>query len=449
MPRVPDAYGGPGFAYRDDARGFAAPERTSAGFSGRGKARSPGSFGLRARSFRRRSGGRMRGGPNPFATADKIGALGALVVVTVALAMAAITERTVLTGSVPGSVAPPPPTVQTASARPPAPRPDPSPTKTVRPDVQAPDLTVLAAQVRRFTMAERGASAQQMFGKQPDTPLVTTTRFGANHRWAFGTSVIPAPSDRTALPQPALFLADWTGTRWQISLTGTAAFRAMLRQAPDSVVSATERVTLAKLGIGLSPGLMLPWKVGDFWQMPAVSTIAAFQGGDQQVLAAGDGRIYHFCGSLVMIVHDGGPATLYYGLSRPSTVPDGTRVKTGDYLGLAGGPLPCGGGTDQPEMLFGLTGADGGVPLAGSQIGGWTFREKDGFGWAERGPLKISSGGELPNFGPPFPFGPPATASPSPSPSQPGAPLLPGSKSVSTPTTNGSDRSSPGAPPQP
>ena len=389
----------------------------------------------------------MRGRPNPFAAADKIGALGAVVVVAVALAMAAITERTVLTGAVPGSVAPPPPAVQIHSAKPSA-RPAPRPTQSVRPSALAPDLTVLAAQVRRFTIAERGDSAQQMFGKQPDTPLVTTTRVAANRHWAFGTSVIPAPSDRTALPQPALFLANWTGTRWQISLTGSPAFRAMLRQAPPSVVSAAERTALARLGVGLSPGLMLPWRVGDFWQMPAISAIAAFQGGDQQVLAAGDGRIYHFCGSLIMIVHDGGPATLYYGLSRPNTAPDGSRVATGDFLGVAGGPLPCGGGTDQPEMLFGLTGSGGGVPLAGNQIGGWTFRQKDGFGWAERGPLRISSGGELPNFGPPFPFGN-GTASPSPSPTKPGAPILPGPLSVSTPTPNGSDRSSPGAPPQP
>lgn len=395
------------------------------------------------------------GGPggrrSPFWLADSIGAFGMLVVVVVALAMVAITERTVLTGAVPGAVTPPSPIVVTTSARPSA-RPDPRvPRATRAAQPLPPDINVLDAQVRRFTIAEREASAERIFGKSPGAlPIVSTTRLTASHRWGFGTTVIPAPTDRTALPQAALFLANWTGSHWRISLTGSSDFRAMLHRAPDSLVPPAERATLAQLGVGPSEGLMLPWKVADFWQMPAVADIAAFRGGDARVLAAGDGRLYHFCGSMIMIVHNGGPATEYYGLTQPTAVPDGSPVKTGDYLGQVGASLPCGGGTDQAEVIFGLTGAGGGVPLGGTQIGGWTFREKDGFGWAERGVLKISAGGELANFGPPFQFpDTPQTPSPSPSSTPPGVklPALHGPNTVSIPTPTGSDRRSTGATP--
>ncbi|GAA1814702.1 hypothetical protein [Actinomadura chokoriensis] len=311
-----------------------------------------------------------------------------------------------------------------------------------------PSLRVLAAQVRKLTLDERGAAARQAYGAAPtQPPIVGATRTSADRTWVFGTSAIPVPASSTANPEVAFYAAHWTGEEWQVGLSGGRAFAALLADVPAAVMSASEMRLLRKYGSvtaaqaaalvnGTRAGdrLMLPWKIGQVWAMttsdgatsPRPLGSLAFSGGDGRVLASGTGRLYRFCGNasgnaLVMLIHPSGLATTYYGLRSVPQLRDGSVVEQGDAIGRTGTTRPCGGAAaPRAEVGFALRGGGGAVPLDGAEIGGWTFREraKPLLGFAERGALQVLPGGLMANLGPvPAADEEPAPPSPSPSPS--------------------------------
>ncbi|URN00314.1 M23 family metallopeptidase [Actinomadura madurae] len=318
-----------------------------------------------------------------------------------------------------------------------------------------PDLGVLAAQVRKLTLAQRGAAARQAYGAAPTAaPLVDAIRTSADKTWVFGTSAIPVPASSTANPEVAFYAAHWTGKEWQVGLSGNRAFGGLLGDVPAKVMSASEARLLNKYGAltagqatalvngtRAGDGLMLPWKIGQAWSMTTSDGAArplgalAFAGGDGRVVAAGDGRLYRFCssnaGALVMVIHPSGLATTYYHLRNVPRLRDGSVVKRGDALGRTGTGRPCGGAeAPRAQVGFGLRRGAEAVPLAGAVIGGWTFQERANplLGFAERGVLQVLTGGLLANLGPV----PAADDSPSSSPS-PGATPKDGAGSAGAP----------------
>jgi LasA protease len=177
---------------------------------------------------------------------------------------------------------------------------------------------------------------------------------------------------------------------------------------------------------------MLPWHVGESWQMitsqkqgVAASSFQSvtFAGGDGQVLAASQGRLYRLCDanpdqSLIEIIASDGTATEYYQMANETTVPDGGLVQAGTYLGMTGTATSCGGtiqevdGAYSPEVEFAVLRAGSGAAasMTGLPIGGWTFREGSAppGEWAQRGGTTVVSGGLLQNFG--LPAAAPATS---------------------------------------
>lgn len=342
----------------------------------------------------------------------------------------------------------------------------------VRPGAPAPDQRALAAQVRRLVLARRGAAAWQSYGAAPArAPLVGTVRAARDRTWVLGTAAIPVPAASSAMPEVAFYAARWTRGRWQAALSGDGAFGALLARAPATVLSRDEAHALARYGAvtaqqaaaavngtRVGDGLMLPWRVGASWTLGASATGAparplgtlAFWGGDGRVLAAGDGRLYRFCGTstgraLAMVIHRSGLATTYYGLRGTPELRDGSVVRRGDPLGRTGTGRPCGGApAPRAQVGFALRRGDGQVPLDGARIGGWTFRERARplLGYAERGALQVLPGGLLANLGPV----PPADAPPSPP--APGAEPGGGARPGDSPAPSERPKRRPSAQPQ-
>ncbi|MFS2293182.1 MAG: M23 family metallopeptidase, partial [Actinomadura sp.] len=307
-----------------------------------------------------------------------------------------------------------------------------------------PNLATLAAQVRKLTIDERGAAAQQIYGAPPGgRPIVDLTRTSADRTWVFGTTAIPVPTGSSAAPEVAFYAARWTGEDWQAALSGGEDFAKLLGAAPAGVMPAAEAAALRRYGAVTAEqavalvngsragdGLMLPWKTGQAWSMTTsdgstrpLGTLA-FAGGDGRVLASGAGRLYRFCSdsagrAMVLLVHESGLATTYYRLRDVAGVRDGSVVRQGAPLGRTGTDRPCGGAASpRAEVGFGLRRGGGPVPLDGAQIGGWTFRERADplLGFAERGALQVLPGGLIANLGsdPVADDEPPAPPSPAP-----------------------------------
>lgn len=339
---------------------------------------------------------------------DRVSTAGLAVVMSVGLMLIAIVERTLLAGGIPPAVRLPvltPPDALPARAAP------------AVPPTSPPAVVELEPQVRRLTAAERTGAARAAYGVQPGAqPLAAATRFTQDRTWAFGTSVIPVPDRVPAMPQVALFLAHWDGSRWRMALSGDVGFRMLLRVVPTTLLAAEEIRALARFSVGPTgaPHLMLPWRVGDSWTMTALPqgnrplASLTFDGGDGRVLAAADGWLYRFCAvptgaALVMIVHQNGLATVYNRLTGLNGQPDGTAVRQGDPVGRIGAEHPCGGAVpDRPGLQFGLRQGTGDVAFNSMVLGGWIFRENTSpfVGWAERGFSEVTTGGVLPNFGP-------------------------------------------------
>jgi hypothetical protein len=390
----------------------------------------------------RRPPTRPRPGPKatprgPRLPTDRIGVGAVILSAVVGLSLLGIAERTLLEGRPIGT------TESVAAgkgvrhpkghgtATPGAPQPrqrqpgaSDAPAAPARPDAQA-----LTAQVRKLTLAERGAAAKQAYGAAPTrAPIVAATRTSDDGTWVFGTTAIPVPAGSDADPEIAFFAARWTGRDWRIGLSGGTAFGTLLGAMPATVMSAAESRALRRYGAlsaeqaaaavngtSTGDGLMLPWKSGTAWTMltadPAsaqrpLSTLA-FTGGDGRVLASGAGRLYRFCGdgsgpALLMVVHASGVATTYDRVRSAAQLRDGSVVGRGDPLGRTGTAGACGGApAARAEVRFDLRRGAAPVPLDGAVIGGWTFSEraKPLLGFAERGLLQVLPGGLIANLG--------------------------------------------------
>ncbi|MGI5202905.1 hypothetical protein ACQEU6_15190 [Spirillospora sp. CA-108201] len=383
--------------------------------------------------------------PGPKATprrgrrpADRL-SIGAIVLSTaVGLSLLGIAERALLDGGPVGgssgpvgsqrAIRPPKPGAGT-SAQPQQPQQRPGGGGGTATTPAGPDLGVLATQVRRLTLAQRGTAARQAYGAAlTRQPFVGATRQSADRTWVFGTSAIPVPEASAAGPELAFYAAHWNGRQWEVGLSGATAFASLLGAAPANLMSPSESRLLRKYGAlsaaqaatllnGTRAGdrLVLPWKIGQAWSMTTSDDAAssrplaslAFSGGDGRVLAAGGGRLYRFCsgqaGAVVMVIHPSGLASTYYGMRSVTELRDGSVVEQGDALGRTGSARPCGGAAaPRAEVAFGLRRGGGAVPLDGAEIGGWTFREraKPLLGFAERGVLQVLPGGLLANLGP-------------------------------------------------
>jgi LasA protease len=370
---------------------------------------------------------------------DRISALGGVVVVAVGLILAAIVEQAVLPPSARHPVADRRPihAGHSPKTRPIASHPSPSRIP-VSPAVQ------LSRKVETVALAERSHVARRDYGVGTlSAPIVRLSRMDHARTWAFGTETIPPPVGVTAMPESSLYLAQRTGTGWEVALAGTPRFTALLRKAPAAVVPAGERPVLEKFNAApdtpLDTGLMLPWGIGQSWTLLATDKgVSGFDGGDGRVLAPGDGRIYRLCSSaaghgLVLLIHPNGLATEYYQLSDVTKVRDGSLVKRGDYLGRTGTEQPCGGGEAPQRMVrFAIGDATGTMRLDHFQLGGWTVRETAAATFAERAGVRVDAGNPLLNFGP-VTGSPAASPSASPSPSRSPKPSKSGKPGMSVP----------------
>lgn len=250
-------------------------------------------------------------------------------------------------------------------------------------------------------------------------PIVEPKR--SDGRWAFGTTVIPIPADareQHGTPENAIFLARSTGKSWQVAFDGTAEFRTMARQAPDSVLSAAEKDLFTKQvnTLATNTGLALPWSQGATWvwgggphgysgNSRPFSSIDF--GGNGNVRSAAAGRVYKSCingdSALVTVVHTNGYRTSYYHMSNLTTLSDGATVQTGTYLGTTNTRLPCGGSANGAHVHFTLLNGSGSyVAVHGKTIGGWTFYEgaQAYQGYAQRGTTRSYPGrNTLTNYG--------------------------------------------------
>lgn len=263
----------------------------------------------------------------------------------------------------------------------------------------------LADEVRSVMVDEHGAS-----------PLVEPSRTHDN--WVFGSTTVPSPPDAHEGPRSALFVARNLGRKWRVELEGTAGFVDLARQAPREVVSDSEKDLFAK-NFQVQPladtGLGLPWPQGVAWWMGGgphgnsgqsrpFSSID-FNGGDGRVLSAGPGKVYKSCvrgrSALVKVVHPNGFSTTYYHMYDLTTLPDGSNVQTGTYLGHIGNELPCGGSSSGAHVHFSLLRGNTHVSVNNQTIGGWTFYEGSQAygGYAMRNGVRVNVGGRVTNYG--------------------------------------------------
>jgi hypothetical protein len=321
-----------------------------------------------------------RGGSSLLSRVNRISTLALVTNLGLVVVVSAIVERTVLSGSgVPANVtgAPDPAAPPAGHTR---------PARASRESRAPIRLAALTTTVKEATLTQRGAQARRTYGtKTTGQPIVERTR--STKTWTFGTAALPPPKGSPAIPEVSLYLARVVGDRWQVAFAGTPAFTTLLKTAPAALLLNSERQLLARYNSTTASSaatntdeLMLPWRQGQPWSLVADQYGVGFDGGDGKVLAADDGRIYRFCttssgGGLILLIHPNGLATEYYQLTgQPDRAP-GSLVKRGEYLGKAGTDHPCGGGSDEPQVRFGLRHADQAVSIAGHTIGGWTFHE--------------------------------------------------------------------------
>ncbi|MBX6769891.1 MAG: hypothetical protein IRY90_22515, partial [Actinomadura rubrobrunea] len=344
----------------------------SPGRRGRSERRAQGG-GRPSDLLRRRDDGARPAAPRPrikLGQTDRLSTGALTLSIVVGLSLLAVVERAVLDGGPIGTSqqagsAGALPDKRERSSRPQREQPAQRPAQTPGSSAPtAPDVETLTAQIRRVTLLERGPAARQAYGAEvTGQPIVATIRMSPDRTWAFGTTVIPVPQNRSTMPEVAFFVARWSLGRWQTALSGSSAFAAQLGRMPASVMPPEEARALARFsgmtaqqavaatnGSRVGDRLMLPWKIGDTWTMGTADGGAqpgrplgtlAFSGGDGRVLAAGDGRVYRFCrdnagNALVMVVHNSGLASAYYRVTAVTSQRDGSLVRRGALLGRTG-----------------------------------------------------------------------------------------------------------------
>jgi murein DD-endopeptidase MepM/ murein hydrolase activator NlpD len=140
-------------------------------------------------------------------------------------------------------------------------------------------------------------------------------------------------------------------------------------------------------GVHGDSGNSRPYNAIDFW------------GGDARVLASRDGMAYKFCTNsrwpYIKVVHDNGWTTGYYHMKNQPAVSNGQMVREGQFLGMTGVELPCGGRASGDHVHWTLWRSQGGAAEAvhNKTIGGWTWYEGNQpySGYAERNGTRVYS----------------------------------------------------------
>ncbi len=242
---------------------------------------------------------------------------------------------------------------------------------------------------------------------------VTVTR--ASGRWAFGTAVLLADRSADAHPTGSIFLARAGAGGWTVTFDGEESFAdlaaasPLVNQAEKSVL--TTPVTPMYAGGDYRTGMALPFAVGQTWTLTggphgwsgsaAPWSSVDLAGGDQVVRAARAGTAYTMCTGWIRVIHDRGYSTDYYHLWSSISV-NGASVAQGAFLGYTGTDVTCGGSASGRHVHFGLRQNSAYVPIAGHDIGKWTFGSGAGAyqGGARHGSAWVGAGGQLYNYGP-------------------------------------------------
>ncbi|QDQ28057.1 M23 family metallopeptidase [Chitinimonas arctica] len=303
------------------------------------------------------------------------------------------------------------------------------------PAAAAPAAVADEALKRAATSALLGNIATLAPGAAPTDTFVEISKSNAARNWVMGSVTQILGANREDVPVTRLFIARQNGKSWTLALQGSEAFFSMLDSAPDAVLSSAEksafrsqRKTAGTASKSLSDpgmaqanavtgdtGLSLPWAEGVAWYMGGGAhgdsgtsrpfDSLDFSGGDGQVLAPRDGRIYKSCvrnsSAIVQLVHDNGYTTRYYHMVNLPNLTDGTLVRKGAYLGQMGMGLPCGGSTTGPHVHFSLSYNGQAMPVNGKTLGGWQFFETGTAyqGYAMRNGRRVNQGGSLINYG--------------------------------------------------
>ncbi|QSB15621.1 M23 family metallopeptidase [Natronosporangium hydrolyticum] len=236
-------------------------------------------------------------------------------------------------------------------------------------------------------------------------------------KWAFGTVVQVAPEEPERHPDGWLWLAWAEGDRWRVALEGSPQFARVSDDAP--VLTEPEQEVLGTTGYGGSAplatdfrtGMRLPYAVGQQWRYtggphPMSGTVRSsidLAGGDGRVLAAADGYAYTMCPSetgWIRVVHGRGFATDYYHLE-DNIVVYGSAVAEGDYIGMIGNDVSCGGSSTGPHVHFSLRRDGEYVPIDGYNLGKWVIGAgaANYQGFARHGSTRVDVGGVLHNHG--------------------------------------------------
>ncbi|EKS8367178.1 peptidoglycan DD-metalloendopeptidase family protein [Bacillus thuringiensis] len=283
------------------------------------------------------------------------------------------------------------------------------------PPVQTPKTSIKHAVLQELSQQKRTLGEETQI---VDTQVqVNVKRLSNDEHWAFGSVVILAPNVTGVFPEGKLFIAKHSTTNWQVTFEGMDLFSELSQQIPDVMMSAQEKKAFSLLGNAqaLSQNrteLRLPYEKGQSWVMSGgphgwsgsdrpYSSLDLY-GGDQRVLAAGDGMAYTMCPNnrgWIRIYHKNGYATDYYHLWN-NIIPDGQPVQEGTFLGYTGMDVSCGGYASGRHVHFSLLQGDTRISLQGKELGGWVFFENSPYnGYAMHGSTVSYTGHTLYNHG--------------------------------------------------
>ena len=174
--------------------------------------------------------------------ARRIGSLGTGLTVATILALCAIVENAVAPGLIghPADTGPVPSPTRSGTHKPDHPRP-------------AAPAGKLTKAVDRAVTKRLAAAARTAYGRSAaPRPVVRFGRHDRDRRWAFGSSVLPAPARSGAVPEAALFVAHRGGRACTVGVDGTATFRRLVARAPSTILPRrrTSRTVAAAASIG-------------------------------------------------------------------------------------------------------------------------------------------------------------------------------------------------------
>jgi LasA protease len=258
--------------------------------------------------------------------------------------------------------------------------------------------------------------------------------------WAFGFGVLRAALRADDHPRAWLFLARHNGAQWTAALEDSQTFYAFAAQAPMTVFGKAEKgvfrarelnsTAAAAPAIGgpndanNNTGLQMPWQIGQSWTLTqgphgwigpeSPYTAIDVVGGDNRVLAAGDGAVFTVCSDTNAkgrvdgwrrIYHPGRYSTDYYHMKALPAMADGTVVSRGTFIGKTGKNLCDGGSTSGTHLHFALLSDGALVSLHRKMIGQWVFwaTSPAGSGYALHGSTRVNIGGSLYSY-PPLAF---------------------------------------------